>query len=110
MRQEVYTESVQRQRRRAERQRNQQIQQTKPSGSPDRVGTALSSNWSGWMSGIAEDDRQPYEERRRKIGKPKDEAVDIDTESTLWELAKQQGDEKFFEWLEKHVWTVSADM
>jgi hypothetical protein len=111
LRQEVYTESVKRQRRRVEswkRRRIQQMQHLKESGSPDWVSSGLSSNRSGWISGAAENDGQLSEETKRKIFNTREEGIGIDTGSMLWELAKQQGDEKFYEWLEKHVWTVSS--
>lgn len=110
MRQEVYAESFRRQRRRAEswkRQRIQQIQQKRTPEETDGVSSGWTADLPGWISGAAEVDRQQPDDLKRKTD-PKEEVLDIDTESTLWELAKEEGDEKFFEWLEKHIWTVSV--
>jgi hypothetical protein len=110
MRQEVYTESIKRQRRRAEnwkRQRIQQIQQKRTQASVES--SEEGSGWSSYLPGwISEEDSKAPEDLQRKTDSQKDAEIDVDKESQLWELAKQEGDEKFFEWLEKHVWTVSV--
>lgn len=105
----MYTESIKRHRRRAEnwkRQRIQQIQQkrTQPSVESAEEESGWSSYLPGWISGASEEDSKVPEDLQRKT----DSQKDTDKESQLWELAKQEGDEKFFEWLEKHVWTVSV--
>lgn len=111
----MYNESIKRQRRRAEswkRQRIQKIQQVRAQISPENAETLI-GGWSsylhGWISGASEDDQPPSEDFQKKGDIQKEDAIDIDMESQLWELAKQEGDEKFFDWLEKHVWTVSVN-
>ncbi|KAG7336879.1 lecithin:cholesterol acyltransferase [Nitzschia inconspicua] len=108
MRQEVYAESSKRQRRRAESWKRQRIQQMQQKNmQPNIKGSEEASNsWAsyipGWLSGAPEEPpRDPY----IKTNSQKEENTEIDTESQLWELAKEEGDEKFFEWLEKHIWT-----
>jgi ABC-type oligopeptide transport system ATPase subunit len=113
MRQEVYKDYIKRQRRREEtwkRQRMQQIQRKPPSHNIEEPYIA-NSGWTsylpGWVTGVAmEEELQRPEGVKTRSESSNDEAIDIDMESQFWELAKDEGDEKYFDWLQSHVWTV----
>lgn len=85
MRQERYFEIVKRQRRRVESWKRQRIQEFLP------------------------DRSEESEQIQDRVASPQGKRYGAGKESTLWELAKQEGDNKFFDWLETHVWTVSAE-
>ena len=89
MRHEAYEEIVKRAERRAKRQ--QQV-------APQQQGGWLSVVTSGldelWQSYFAEEPPPP-------------DASDApaDKHWQFWELAKHEGDERYMEWMEKHLWT-----
>jgi hypothetical protein len=108
MRQDVFKESLKRQRRRAERwkrQRIKQIQLQRPLTSHTNDGTEVQSGTGGWVSFVHNGDVAENNGEQNEAIKANDDPPNEVLESQLWELAKYEGDEKFLEWLETHVWT-----
>ena len=63
--------------------------------------------WYDWLTNDASDG--PESGTNKQTNEPEEEEEEeIDYRQTqLWELAKLEGDEKWIEWLQTHVWTVS---
>lgn len=61
--------------------------------------TAEVDEWYDWLTDEENDNNENTNE---------DDEDDIDYRQTqFWELAKLEGDQKWIEWLETHIWTVS---
>lgn len=111
MRKEAYNNYVKRARRRARSKKRQAAKQhSKPSQavSPPQEGE---DGWiSGWMTGVVSGFDEIYDWlTQEEDQQQKDQDVEDDAQESrheqFWELAVDEGDANWLEWVETHIWT-----
>jgi hypothetical protein len=124
MREEAYKDYVERARRRAkslkkaeavaqkQQQHQQHQQQQKPQADTDSD-SSTSSYLPGWMTGVVSGFDEWYEWLTEESEEGEDDDDEAIRHAQLWELAVDEGDTKWLEWVETHIWTyvgLSAPM
>ena len=128
MREEAFEGYVKRAKRKAQslkkqkyhqQQQQQQKQKQKNSSKQEKKPAEGESSWTaslpGWVTSTLADVSAEVdewydwltEEEEGPNGDDENDDDGIDYRLKFWELAKLEGDEKWIEWLETHVWTVS---
>lgn len=116
MRQEAYNDHLARARRRAQAKRGQKSTPTaeegtkKPSPESPKVKpeSATGGGWSlpGWLNSVVSGIDEWYEWLvEENVDVSKLEGEDAERHAKLVQLANEEGDAKWVEWLEAHVWT-----
>jgi hypothetical protein len=112
MRQEAYNDYVKRARRRA---RSRKLQEAKQQAKPSQPSPQDGENgWmSGWVTGVVSGIDEIYDwltheegqEIRQDQDREDDPEANLPRHEQFWELAMDEGDAKWLEWVETHIWT-----
>lgn len=122
MRKEAYNDYVIRAKRRAKSKKMQEAVQMAKSASSNPSGTG--GSWTeGWITGVAssideiyewlmseeatkQQQKDPNAPKKGTASNPEDDYVmDSTTKAQFWELAVDEGDANWLEWIEAHIWT-----